>query len=98
MMADLSKQVQGFINTNSRKGKKCAECGSAFTADNGDGKVIASFRNIAGGLSLYVLCARCGTAYKKRGKTAIPNAVRDAYMAAFASPYAPKGNAPVWIH
>lgn len=90
--------LQSFIAERSRKGARCAECDALFTSDRGDGKTLATFRNDAGGLSLYVLCKACGTDYKKRGPAAIPNSYSDARITALTSPYAPKAKAPVWIH
>jgi hypothetical protein len=92
------KQVKAFLAAHSCKGAKCAECGSIFTVDSGDGKKVAIFPNGVGGISLYVLCNTCGVDYEKRGTAAIPNAWKDSRITAAMSQYAPKGKAPVWIH
>jgi hypothetical protein len=97
-MCAIDRQLKAFIAARARKGEKCGECSFIFTADRGDGKTIAMFPNVAGGMSFYVLCAPCGANYKKHGKAAIPNAWRDSRIAAMMSPNAPKGKAPGWIH
>jgi hypothetical protein len=93
-----SREMGRFIAAKSRKGAKCAECATIFTRDKGDGKVVAMFRNTGRSFSVYVLCAHCGAGYKKAGKRAIPNAVRDSYIASVMRPNAPKRDAPVWIN
>jgi hypothetical protein len=98
MVKAIDRQLKAFIAAHSRKGAKCAECSFIFTADRGDGKIVAIFPNVAGGMSCYVLCSPCGVNYKKNGKAAIPNAWRDSRIAVLISPYAPKGKAPGWIH
>jgi hypothetical protein len=53
-------------------------------------------RNVAGGMSFYVLCNTCGVNYKKNGKAAIPNAWKDSRMTASMCAFSKK--APGWIH
>jgi hypothetical protein len=77
----LDGRIRAFIISRSRKGEKCGECSLTFTADRGDGKTAAIFRNVAGGISIYVLCNTCGVNYKRHGKLAIPNAWRDSRIA-----------------
>jgi ribosomal protein S27AE len=95
---NTAKRLKRFIVQNSRKGQKCAECGSVFLADNGDGKVVAIFRIGTQQTSFYVLCASCGRDYKVRGDAAVPNAYRDAVITSLISPHSPRAKAPVWIH
>lgn len=90
-MLTLSQVIQSFVVAKSRKGEQCAECSTIFARDKGDGKVVVTFRNTGGGISIYILCAVCGAGYKKAAKRAIPNVVKDAYIAAAMSPYAYKG-------
>jgi hypothetical protein len=88
--------LNAFIVAHSRKGNKCGECGFVFTADRGDGKTAAIFRNVARGISVYVLCNTCAVNYKKHGKAAIPNAWRDSCIA--ATMYVFSKQPPGWIH
>jgi hypothetical protein len=90
------RDIEAFIVSRSREGEKCGECGYTFIADRGDGKTAAIFRNIVGGISIYVLCNTCGVNYKKHGKLAIPNAWRDSRIASLMHDSSPEN--PTWIH
>jgi hypothetical protein len=94
-MFAIDRQLKAFIAARARKGEKCGECTFILTADRGDGKTIAMFRNVAGGMSFYVLCNSCGVNYKKHGRAAIPNAWRDSRIAALM--HVSFNKAPKWI-
>jgi rubredoxin len=95
-MLTAVRDIGAFIISRSRKGEKCGECGFTFTADQGDGKTAAIFRNFAGGTSIYVLCNTCGVNYKRHGKLAIPNAWRDSRIASLMHDSSKED--PNWIH
>jgi len=92
------RRLKDFIAEHSRKGAACAECGSIFTVDSGDGKKVAMFPNGAGGIAFYVLCGSCSSDYEKHGKAAIPNVCKDSLITVLMSEYAPKTKASVRIH
>lgn len=71
-----------WLHTQTRPGARCGNCGNSFTC-GGAGR----FKGIAGvpngaGYSIYALCRTCARKLKRKGPAAIPNAVRDAELAA----------------
>ncbi len=59
--------MEQFLSEHTRKGARCAECQAPFKVHRGDGKKLAIFPNGAGGIALYVLCAKCGQSYRTLG-------------------------------
>jgi hypothetical protein len=84
------KQAEAWLTEHTRRGTKCAECGTVFTVDRGDGKRLAFFPNgLPHGVALYVLCKPCGAKYEKFGLAGIPEVQKDCKVTVAMSPYNP---------